>query len=1293
MRLKLLLFLCLLSGALFAQEAYRNLIISEIRANDPRFNYVELTNMGTKTVNLAEFELGNNDPWTNAWLAPANRRFRLPNTLLAPGKSYLIVSVDDVPLRIWPFDPQRYLGARTCTPELRAKADLEWHFPTTEWGSWAAYDSISPSGELTFDNWGGRSAVFLRHYFVETPTARDSAIVDVFNANFNASASPYKPTGAVDAAGVTGATGNRILVRKFTVTEGTGDAIDSWTRVAGVDITDSEWLPLRFSPNDWNIAMKKEYWTQGNHGNYVLNAASVKGKTAATVVDFTNKTITVPWGVRRNDQFSNNFVYSPGLAWYYSLSGAPADSAYASARTNDTISFYAVGNTLQEIKFKVIALPSTNTDNIVVPKVPMSYTNAQYRGTYVNMGDYCGITTGLAVDTILAGNYVLGIGFASRTDSLMKYLEKPTQASWQFVFVDGVTRADLKTGDKLKVTAGNGSVKEYYIKIDKYVPSKIARLSAITWPDIPVDLKGIFGWTGDTIPLFSGTMFDYVVEIPAATSGMPALVPKAEMLNTTIDVVRATNLAGSLADKTVTFNTTAEDGTTTNSYRVTMNKQKAVEDVQPNSADPFISDLIYRDQWASTMIQVVNPGNQVLDMSNYMFVWGYINSPAAAISGRSQATDWANRYEKYIPGYKWVNQATWETKPGMVIQDLAVNPIVEPGKVFSVGDVRGTGQSNSVPTFPWGGKRVNVDIATGRNPWGETVPAALTSWHGANYYLFRIDNDSIKMGLKAAIDPNDFTLIDVFGSGDGTNAVIAGRNIDQIMSFTRKPEIYKGNTAFKGSFGTSAATSEWTITDRPYWVGKGYGWPRDILMVASFIGSHFMNEVTAYKSTVNSVAYKISEGYSMKETIRGVKASTSVDDFLARILKANPAQKLTLTSATTGKVLKGADVLANADMLEVLSADTLNKSKYILNVTVNGLSTNAKLTSSVYFISIDVSTGGVYLVPKNTKVTAAIANVKVPEGATLTVIDDKNAWVPFKTLNFDTTYVDVMVTDKIFFEVVAEDGVTKIRYQLFPDTKPAEAYVLSDIYFVDQTKALIQFVPRGTTVKTLLSNLFPAPGATVKVVDKAGIQRTSGGLYQDDMVVVTSKDGKVTKVYYLDMLQTQFVTTAYLAYVLSDVFTVDQLNKMISKPLADSPKATFLSKLTPAFGATMTVYNKNGVPSTTTVLKRGDVLRVTSADGKVVNNYVLELDGTLIDQLENGVISVYPNPTSGEINISGVKAGNRIRVTNLLGSSLLDRVASSSLEVVSIDDQPSGLYFITVSNAERVVGNFKLVKR
>lgn len=1293
MRLKLLLLLLVISGALYAQEPYRNLIFTEMRGDDTRFNYIEITNTGTKTVDLAEFEVGNYDPWSAPWYdnrIGENRRLRLPHKMLAPGQSYLICAYDDEPYNIWPLDPERHLGQRTGYYNMFAKADLQIHFESTEWGNFPAeYDSVSPYGRDLMDNWGGRSAYYIMHYFKETELERDSIIVDAFNASYNAETSPFKSTGGSDAAGVTGATGNRILVRKATVTEGTGDALDSWTLIAGVDITDSEWLPLRFPQGGWN-PLVKAFWTIGNHGDFTLSTESIKGKTSATVVDIPNKKITVPWGVRNEFYFLDNFVESPGLAWYYSLSAAQEDSAYASARTNDTITFYAVGNTLQEVKFVINVLPSTDADNIVIPKIPMNYNSEQYNGTYVNMGAYCGITTGHEVDTIMAGNMLLGIGYNTRVDSLLKYLEKPAQATWEIQFVDGVQRADLKNGDRLKVTAKNGAAKEYFIKINRYAPNKIARLSAITWPDVPETLKGFFGWTGDTIPGFSGTNYDYVISIPADVAGMPALVAKPEMLNTQVQVNRATNLAGSLADRTVTFNTTAEDGTTKLAYHVTMNKEKALEDVEPYFADPFISELVFRDQWANNYMEVVNPGNQLMDLSNYMFAWAGINSPAEAITMVTATDSWGQRYDKYIPGYKWVDQATWETQPAMVIPDPAVDPLVYPGEVFVIGDRRGGGQVTANDTW-WGGYRTDVDLGTGYNPWDETTADGLTGWVATNYYLFRIDNDSIKLGLKAASDPNDFTLIDVFGSGDGTQLNINGRNINQIESFTRKSHIYKGNPQFKGSFGTNDDDSEWLFADRAYWVSRGYGWPVDILMICSGLGSHFMNEVTVYKSTINSVAYKVSEGYGPDETLRGVKANTTVDDFLTRILKADPGQTLTLKNAA-GTVLTGTQKLTDGDKLEVLSADSVNTSVYTLNVTANGLSSNAILTSATYFISVDVTTGGIYLIPQGTKLTDAIAKVNVPEGATLTVVDGNDAWVPFKKLNFDSTYVDVIVTDNIYFEVLAEDGLTMVRYQLVPDAEASDAFVTSDLYAVDQSTLLISFVPRGTEVSTFLRNVIPVRGATIKVVDKNGLERTKGGLYQDDMLVVTSKDGKVTKTYFLDMLRTEFLSTAYLAYVLSDTYTVDQLGKLITKPVAESDITAFLAQLTPAFGAQMAIYDKNGVAKSSGKLMRGDVLKVTSADGKIVAVYTLELDYTAANTLRN-VISVYPNPTEDKVNINGVEAGNRIRVVSLTGATLVDRVAVTSNEVVSLRNQPSGMYFITVSDDNRVISQSKVIRK
>jgi hypothetical protein len=52
----------------------------------------------------------------------------------------------------------------------------------------------------------------------------------------------------------------------------------------------------------------------------------------------------------------------------------------------------------------------------------------------------------------------------------------------------------------------------------------------------------------------------------------------------------------------------------------------------------------------------------------------------------------------------------------MVVQDLNVNPIVQGGDVFVIGDIRGTGQSG----YPWWASE-QCDIDFGNNPWNETI--------------------------------------------------------------------------------------------------------------------------------------------------------------------------------------------------------------------------------------------------------------------------------------------------------------------------------------------------------------------------------------------------------------------------------------------------------------------------------------------------------------------------------------------------------------------------------------------
>ena len=63
-----------------------------------------------------------------------------------------------------------------------------------------------------------------------------------------------------------------------------------------------------------------------------------------------------------------------------------------------------------------------------------------------------------------------------------------------------------------------------------------------------------------------------------------------------------------------------------------LKKKKTPADLQPWAGEPFISQFIWQEQWDNTFMEVVNPGTDVLDMSNYMFCFGYVNSPAEAIT-------------------------------------------------------------------------------------------------------------------------------------------------------------------------------------------------------------------------------------------------------------------------------------------------------------------------------------------------------------------------------------------------------------------------------------------------------------------------------------------------------------------------------------------------------------------------------------------------------------------------------------------------------------------------------------
>jgi hypothetical protein len=208
-----------------------------------------------------------------------------------------------------------------------------------------------------------------------------------------------------------------------------------------------------------------------------------------------------------------------------------------------------------------------------------------------------------------------------------------------------------------------------------------------------------------------------------------------------------------------------------------------------------------------------------------------------------------------------------------------------------------------------------------------------------------------------------------------------------------------------------------------------------------------------------------------------------------------------------------------------------------------------------------------------------------------------------------------------------------------------------------------------------------------------GLERTDGNIAQDDKVVVTSANGLVTKVYHLSMLRTSTILdSGYLAYILSNTYTVDQIEYEVEGPSGNTLVTEFNSNITPATGATAIVVDSEGNEKTSGDLNQGDMVKVTSADGRMVVMYSIVFP-TSTGKLAENSIQVYPNPTSGKINISGIEPGTRLQVFSQTGALLKDIRTGNSLETVSLESHPSGMYLVVLSRNSRLIGQYKILRK
>ena len=64
-------------------------------------------------------------------------------------------------------------------------------------------------------------------------------------------------------------------------------------------------------------------------------------------------------------------------------------------------------------------------------------------------------------------------------------------------------------------------------------------------------------------------------------------------------------------------------------------------------------------------------------------------------------------------------------------------------------------------------------------------------------------------------------------------------------------------------------------------------------------------------------------------------------------------------------------------------------------------------------------------------------------------------------------------------------------------------------------------------------------------------------------------------------------------------------------------------------------------------------------------------------------IYLYPNPSRGKVTVhlsEQIEAGSIIEILDISGRKIASRLISNNSEVFNLDNQPSGLYFIKVTN-------------
>ena len=86
-----------------------------------------------------------------------------------------------------------------------------------------------------------------------------------------------------------------------------------------------------------------------------------------------------------------------------------------------------------------------------------------------------------------------------------------------------------------------------------------------------------------------------------------------------------------------------------------------------------------------------------------------------------------------------------------------------------------------------------------------------------------------------------------------------------------------------------------------------------------------------------------------------------------------------------------------------------------------------------------------------------------------------------------------------------------------------------------------------------------------------------------------------------------------------------------------------------------------------------------------------DLTGVPSQTAANTKISVFPNPSNGQFNFSGLEKGNKLRLFDMNGKLVYESVIKENTLTLNLEGKEKGIYFYQVSSQQKELQRGKLV--